>query len=280
VYDRLVARQMLDNASVLAYSSPGEQQETRDLGLTAPAVVIPHGIEIEHDENTPRGCFRAKHLDGRPGPIVLFLSRLNAKKGLDLLTLAFALVAEERPDALLAIVGSADPPPFSRRVANWVSEAGIGNCVVMPGLLAGDEKRHAFADAHVFVLPSEAENFGFAMFEAMSSGVPVVVSDTLDYAGEVARSGAGFAVPREPAAFADAIVALLRDNDLRSRMGESGIQMASAYSWDANGERLERTMRCVLDKTPLPMDSTGDNGAEAGMPVNASTVDKRENQRQ
>ena len=80
----------------------------------------------------------------------------------------------------------------------------------MPGLIVGEEKLHAFADADVFVLPSEAENFGFAVFEAMASRVPVVVSETLDYAAEWA-SGAGFAVRRDPDAFADAIVRLLGD---------------------------------------------------------------------
>lgn len=255
VYDWIVARRMLNQASMIVYTAPAEREETRPLGVIAPSVIIPHGFDArEYVHLPPRGRFRAKYLQGYPGPLVLFLSRLNAKKGLDLLAQAFALVVKQAPEARLAIVGGGDPPKFVSQVRNWLRECGVDNHAAMPGLLVGQEKLQAFADADVFVLPSHGENFGFAVFEAMASRIPVVVSDTLNYADEIRRYEAGFVVRRDPQEIAAAILDLLGDPGLRQRMGENGLRLVQAYSWKSCGERIERAMRCILQDQPLSAD--------------------------
>jgi len=118
----------------------------------------------------------------------------------------------------------------------------------------------AFADADVFVLPSHAENFGLAVFEAMASRTPVVISDTLDYAKEVDSHQAGISVPRNPQAFANAIVRVLTDKDLHRKLGQNGFSLARMYSWDTTGERVERTMKHILRGEPLPPDLTMQEG--------------------
>jgi glycosyltransferase involved in cell wall biosynthesis len=256
-YGWIIGRRILDEASVLFYTAAGERVEVSDLGLVPPSVIIPHGVDLQEYVQLPtRGDFRAKLLGGHRGPLVLFLSRLNAKKGLDILTQAFSLVFEQMPEARLAIVGNGDPPQFESQVKGWLQECGIAGQAILPGLLIGQEKLQAFADADVFVLPSEAENFGFAMFEALASRLPVVVSDTLNYADEIRRSQAGFVVRRDPREFASATLKLLRDSDLRKRMGENGLRMAQGYSWQACGEKIDRTIQCVLQGKALPADLT------------------------
>jgi glycosyltransferase involved in cell wall biosynthesis len=110
------------------------------------------------------------------------------------------------------------------------------------------------ADADVFVLPSQAENFGFSVFEAMASRVPVVVSDTLNYAEEIVRSGAGLAVQRDPESFAAAILRLLEGPALRQQMGANGLQFARRYDWAETGIRVERAFESILQNRPLPAD--------------------------
>lgn len=255
VYNWLVAKSILSNASVLFYSALGERNETYDLHLRKPSVIIPHGMDIQEFANLPpRGEFRSRYLSGHSGPLLLFLSRLNPKKGLDILVRAFALVVEKMASVRLAIVGSSDPPEYVRLVENWIREYKVSDYVVMPGLLTGHERLAAFADADVFVFPSEAESFGFAMFEAMASGIPVVASSTLDYAAEVQGYDAGLVVRRDPQEFANAIVRLLGDADLRQRMGKNGLQLARAYSWESCGEKIERTIQSVLQGKALPAD--------------------------
>ncbi len=255
VYDRLLARRILEQAAVLFYNAVGERDEAAPLHLTAPSVIIPHGIEVEPFAHMPpRGAFRAKYLNGFDGALLLYLGRLNAKKGLDVLIHAMRRVAARAPDTRLAIVGAGDPPEYANQVRSWIRENGLEDFTVMSGLLLGRDKLQALADADVFVLPSHAENFSFAMFEAMAARIPVVISDTLNLAPEVERCGAGCVVAREPAAFANAILALLASPETRRTMGEQGAQLAARYSWSAVGKEMERTILALVQNQPLPRD--------------------------
>jgi len=255
VYDLLFARRILEQASVLFYNAVGEREEVVPLHLTAPSVIIPHGIDVEPFAHLPpRGAFRAKYLNGFDGALLLYLGRLNAKKGLDVLIHAMRLVAPHAPSARLAIVGAGDPPEYAEQVKAWVQENGLQERVVLPGLILGEEKMQVLADADVFVLPSFAENFSFSMFEAMAARIPLVISDTLNFAPEVERFGAGCVVAREPAAFANAILALVASPATRRTMGEQGAQLAARYSWSAVGKQMERTVLALVQHQPLPRD--------------------------
>lgn len=255
VYNALIARRVLEQASVLFYNAVGERDEVAPLHLSAPSVIIPHGIELEPFKHLPpRGTFRKKFMDGFDGPLGLYVGRLNAKKGLDLLVQAMAQVHRSLPQARLAIVGSGDPPAFAKQVKQWIQEQGVENQIVMPGALMGQEKLEALADADVFVMPSFAENFSFAMFEAMASELPVVISDTLNFAPHVKHYDAGRVVPRDPAAFAQAMIELLDAPALRRRMGEGGARLAAQYSWHAVGKEMERAIHAVVQNEPLPRD--------------------------
>jgi glycosyltransferase involved in cell wall biosynthesis len=255
IYEALVVKRILRHASVLFFSASGERAEGSDLAPETPSVIIPDGIDLAEFSNLPRrGLFRDRYLSGHEGPLVVCIGRLNAKKGLDLLIEAMSEVLKRRPDARLAIVGPADPPAFRDNVMSWIRERRLEPAIFLTGAVEPAEKLGALADADVFVSASEAENFGFAVFEAMASRLPVVVSDTLDYAEEINRYDAGFAVRREPKSFAEGIVRLLNDPDLRLEKGLNGLQLANAYSWERTGSKIERTIHSILDRRPLPMD--------------------------
>ena len=253
VYDAMIGRRILRSASVLFYSAEGERDEARPLRLRVPSVVIPHGIDSAQFADLPdRGAFRQKHLAGHQGPLVLYLGRLNVKKGLDLLVQSMVRVVREIPDVRLAIAGGGHPLSFTTQVQEWIDRAGIQQTTILTGPLDENEKLAAFADCDLFVLPSAAENFGFAMFEAMASGRAVVCSDTMNYAGEVSRCGAGLVAERTAASFADAIGLLLSNAEQRETMGRNGQKLARNYSWDTCGRRVEMTIQSILTGDPFP----------------------------
>jgi len=257
IYEKLVARHILKKAAAIVFTSQGEREEIQFLRLKTPSVIIPLGFDTRPFEHLPeRGAFRAEFLQGHTGPVVLFLSRLNMKKGLDILVRSFAQVVERVPDARLAIVGNSDPISLQQRVQTWLREYGVTKRAVLTGPLYGLAKLQAFADADVFVLPSYEENFGSVIFEAMASRIPVVISDTLNYANEVEGYETGLVARRDPQEFANAIVRLLGDPDLRRRMGEKGLQLARAYSWETCGEKIDQTIQCILQGKSLPADLT------------------------
>ncbi len=254
VYDRLFANRILDNASVLFYTATGEREEAKELNLRPPSVIIPHGIDVnEFQPLPPRGAFRRRFLGGHDGPLVLFLARIGFKKGLDILIEAMKSVVARIPDAKLAIVGPPDPIEFGDQVREWVAASGVSDHISLTGPLGPEGRLEALADADVFTLPSYAENFGFSIFEAMASRVPVVVSDTLNFAGEIAACEAGFSVPRIPEELASAIVRLIDQPKLRREMGENGLLLAQKYSWEQNGIKLERTITDITNHGSSPV---------------------------
>jgi glycosyltransferase involved in cell wall biosynthesis len=271
LYDGLIAQHIMRNTAVIFYSGGRERDEAQEAYVIAAAcrrngtaaelrarsVVVPCGFDAtEYTELPPRGLFRERRLQDHKGPVVLFLARLNAKKGLRLLTQAMALVLQKHPETRLAIVGPPDPPDFENDVRGWVRESGIESKAFLTGKVDPATKLQALADADVYVLPSENENFGYSVFEAMASGIPVVVSNTLDYAGEIASAEAGFAVEREPERFAAKILELLEKPELRRRMGENGGLLAKRYSLEETAGKVERTIECILQRRPLPADLT------------------------
>jgi glycosyltransferase involved in cell wall biosynthesis len=90
----------------------------------------------------------------------------------------------------------------------------------------------------------------------MASRMPVVVSNTLEFAGKIASAEAGFAVERDPERFAAKILELLENPKLRHRMGENGALLAKRYSLEDTAVKVERAIECILRRRPLPTDLT------------------------
>jgi glycosyltransferase involved in cell wall biosynthesis len=255
VYNKLFADRILKNASVIFFSAEGERDEAAALGLRTPSVIIPDGFDAESFSKLPeRGAFRERFLSGHSGPLILFLARLNAKKGLDLLITSMKRVLAERPDARLAIVGPPDPPSFHKRVLQWLKESNIESETVLTGMADQRMRLEAYADADVYVLPSHAENFGHSVFEAMCCGVPIVVSDTLNFAEAFRESGAGLVLPRTPEAFSNAIVSLINDSDLRHEMGDCGRSFSHRYSLEATGAKVAAAAESILHRKQFSPD--------------------------
>jgi glycosyltransferase involved in cell wall biosynthesis len=148
---------------------------------------------------------------GIDGPLVLFLGVRRAYKGHDVLAAAIPRVAGTRADVTFAFVGPGDP-----------IVAADGGRVIDAGE-ADEAQRAAWLDAaDLLCLPSAGEIFPVSILEAWSVGTPVLTSDIPTLSELIARSGGGATVPRDAAAVADAILALLADADRLRTLGESG----------------------------------------------------------
>jgi glycosyltransferase involved in cell wall biosynthesis len=217
---RLIERRILENAALVHYTSEQERVEAELLNVRTRSEIIPNPVPDQGGESSA-GRFRAAHpdLDGRE--IILFLSRFDRKKGLDLLLPAFARVREQFPSAALVLAGSGNST-FVKSLQAQAETLGIAKDIFWPGFLKGDEKRAAFADATVFVLPSWSENFGIAVVEAMSAGCPVVVSDQVAIHTDIAAARAGCVVPCAIEPLAEALCRMLADRPARAAMGFNG----------------------------------------------------------
>jgi glycosyltransferase involved in cell wall biosynthesis len=194
--------------------------------------------------------------------MVLYLGRLAEKKGLDRLVDAFKNVLGVRSDARLVIAGEGDPPSFRGTVERWVQAKGVSQSTTFTGLLSGANKLAALADADVFVLPSSSENFAVAMFEAMASRLPVVISSGVQLSGDIARCGAGV-VADDAGEIGDAICRILSDVDLRCALGELGFAFASQFGWDRTAAALATLYSEILHSKPLPKRFAPSDGQQA-----------------
>jgi glycosyltransferase involved in cell wall biosynthesis len=131
---------------------------------------------------------RFPHLRGQR--LVLFLSRIHPKKGVDLLIEAFAAVAPSDPRLQLVIAGP-DQLGWQAKLQQRAAELGIADRITWPGMLSGELKWGAFRCAELFCLPSHQENFGIVVAEALACGLPVAIAEPVNISAEVAAAGAG-----------------------------------------------------------------------------------------
>lgn len=240
----LLEGRIIRHAARMHYTSAAEREEAESLGFSTPAVVIPNPVQ------GPLVQLSRRHFPGLEGrPVLLFLSRINRKKGLDLLLNAFARLRQNHPTAGLVIAGSGDDA-LASDLREQAKRLGISGDVHWTGFVSGTAKWEAFASADVFVLPSYSENFGVAPVEAMLAAVPVVVSDQVGIHPEVTASGAGLVVPCDAASLAKAFELILRDPAAAQHMREAGLAYAKQnYSVRAVSQAIYRAYESVLQES-------------------------------
>ena len=126
-------------------------------------------------------------------PFLLFLGRIDPKKGVDLLIHAFSEINPE--ELLLVIAGPGRDSEYGQQLINLVSKKGMSEKILFPGMLQGKAKWGAFYLAQAFALPSHQENFGIAVAEALACGTPVLISDRVNIWREIQASASGFVQP-------------------------------------------------------------------------------------
>jgi glycosyltransferase involved in cell wall biosynthesis len=179
---------VLRDAHAVIFTSEEERREARKSFwlYRAREVVAPLGVEAP-PSGSGENIFLQKHPELRQTKNFLFLGRLHPKKGCDLLIDAFSRIATA--DCALILAGP-DQIGWEKQLRAQASAR--KNQIVFTGMLEGEMKHGAFAAADVFVLPSHQENFGMSVAEALSSGVPVLISNRVNIWREIEADGAGF----------------------------------------------------------------------------------------
>jgi glycosyltransferase involved in cell wall biosynthesis len=246
---RFVERRILTNAAAIHYTSRQEKLEAEQAGVTTLPVVIPLGVDtsaFQTEASSAPFYTRFPHAEGRQ--IILFLSRLDPKKGLDILLRAYAEVYRANPASLLVIAGDGEAR-FVESLKALAAELGIAEHVLWAGFLGAGDKMAAFRAASLFALPSYSENFGLAGVEALASGLACVVSDQVGIAPDIEEFEAGSVVPCEVAPLASAIQRLLADARLRERAAENAVRLANErFSIEAMTRSLIKLYSNVVDQ--------------------------------
>ena len=243
----LVLQPFLRSVRLFFYLNEGARRNLRWLGVPEQKLVRHmYGTwGIDPDEFTPVPDGREP--DWGPGPVLLYVGRLHAEKGIDDLLEAYSLVREEVPDARLVLIGDGPERPAIER---WIKARSWQDAVLLLGPVKNRDLPPCLRAATVLVSPSRTtrkweEYVGMTNLQAMASGLPVV-STRNGAIPEYLPETAGVLVPeRDPQALAAAIVRLLSDPETCRRMGEAGCAYAATH-YDAR-KNVQEAERRLLD---------------------------------
>ena len=226
--------------------SPAEKEQVVKLGYETPVAVAPNGIEPAPFEALPDPTeFIQRYPVLKGKRIILFLGRLHAKKGLDILARSFSTIAKRFEDIVLLVVG---PNKFGTRekMESILSSENLLSRTVFTGLLTGEDKLAAINCADLFVLPSHSEGFAITVLEAMAARLPVVITKGCEF-NEVSEHGAGLVVEADEGQIAEAITMLLSDADLCKRMGRQGHKLVTErYTWQVAAAMMSDIYKALV----------------------------------
>lgn len=223
----LVIRWMLNNATAVVCATGREEVEMVTYGAKPPMVTVPLPVVPLDTSRVDRDEWRTRHGVDLTVPVVLFMGRVNYKKRLPLLLDAMAKM--KHTDAILLVAGSGEDSEMAL-VEQKIAEHGLQDRVVFTGWLEGDDRVGAVAASDVFALISDMENFGLAPVEALSAGVPVVVSDMVYVGDELGKTGAAIVVERDADQTADALDRLLDQVRTDGELAALGRTVAEDYA--------------------------------------------------
>lgn len=230
LYLAITGRRTLEEAAFVHSTAEAELSQSKKWFPKGRGRIVPLVFDLEPYANLPGPGLADDHFgpDGTGDidsdkPVVLFLSRVHPKKGLEHLIGATALLKERGSPCRTLIAGTGDDEYLDRMRA-LASERGVGDDVRFLGMVTGELKTSLYERADVFALPTSQENWGFVLTEALACRTPLVTTKAVDIWPELEESGGSLLAEQSESAFADAIKTLLDDDARRESMGASGRQ--------------------------------------------------------
>jgi phosphatidylinositol alpha-mannosyltransferase len=195
--------------------------------------IIPNGVDVEHFslERPPMPRYANGKLN------ILFVGRLEKRKGVKYLLQAFATVKKEMPNTRLLIVGP--PTRAARGYKRWVKETGLPD-VEFVGYVSYDDLARYHHTADIVCAPATGnESQGIVLLEAMAAGRPLIASNIEGYASVLTHGVEGLLVmPKDAGALAAALLELLADPTRRQEMAEKGRLRAQEFRWERVSQRV------------------------------------------
>ena len=222
IYLALAGRKLLNGAAVVHCTAEAELAQAKKWFTNPQTAVLPILVDLQAFENLPGPGMGLSLIPEamRSRRKILFLSRLHEKKGVDLLIRATQHLRDSGVDAVTLIAGNGDAA-YENQLRSLVVELDLGDRVAFLGMVNGTAKISLLQMVDLLALPTQQENFGLALAEAMACGTPVITTRGTDIWKEIQSAGA-IITDRSPAAFAQAIRNLLIDESDRQQRGARG----------------------------------------------------------
>ncbi|NEP62858.1 MAG: glycosyltransferase, partial [Symploca sp. SIO2G7] len=252
IYAALLERPNIQGAAALHFTSKQEAKISERFGVKTRDVVLPLGVVLSKSSCSDieaQHTIRQRYGISEGLPIVLFMSRIDPKKGLDLLLPALTQLRYSGI-AFHFILSGGNPQDQSyvETINQQIKVSVLKDCTTVTDFVSGDLKTQILQAADIFVLPSYYENFGIAVAEAMMAGKPVVISDRVHIWQDIQTSQSGWVTGCKQTAVTQALTEALTDSAERRRRGGRGRTFAQEnYGWDAIATRMLAQYRQLLN---------------------------------
>jgi glycosyltransferase involved in cell wall biosynthesis len=222
----LSGKRMLRGASAVHYTTRAEMEAVESsLGINH-GNVVPLGIDLELGVSEVN---EYQEIHPPSEPYVLVLSRLHPKKGLEILIDAFVTLRNDPEfEAWRLVVAGDGPQDYVKLLRQKASPE-----IIFPGWLDSDAKKLFLRHASLLALPSYRENFGLCVLEALTCGVPVVVSPHVNLSEAIEDAGAGWIAEVDRDALVTALKSALKSDSERAKRGAAGKRMSQRFTWPA-----------------------------------------------
>jgi len=238
--DAIYTRRSLANAFRVIATSESEAKDLQRWGIPRQRTVTlpPRSDQIEVSSR-PTAELRRVWDVPMDAPVLLWIGRIHPEKGLPLL---FEALEDDRLGSTHLLLGGESESPDLLKQLGKHGELRLRGRVRFLGWVSHEQKAELFKLANLFVLPSRKENFGLAAAEAVSSGLPAVVTEGCGVA-KIIDGKAGLACAYDPAALADTLATLLCDKEELARMASGTAEVARRLDWPPLVKYLEDMYR-------------------------------------
>ncbi|MEQ8752642.1 MAG: glycosyltransferase [Coleofasciculus sp. G1-WW12-02] len=250
IYLNLIERANLQHSQALHFTSQQEQREASELNLKPPSFILPHGLSVPTFLPDARYQLRQRLNIPEDEPVILFISRLHPKKGLEYLIPALGKLADQRFTFVLAGSGSSE---YEAEIDALLIAAGIDKRTYRSGFVTGEMKDLLLQGSDVFALTSHSENFGVVVLEALAVGLPVLVTPGVALASVVKQHQLGYVAELDVAAISSAMKQLLNHRQETKVMGNRARQLIlEQYTWDGIALNLIAVYTAIIKNYPVP----------------------------
>jgi len=224
---RFIERKNLKQAALIHFTSKREYLDSKELAINFnDYAIVPNGVDTPLNDNSLSS--KAPLIDD---PYILFLGRINWKKGLEKLIKSFA--SSQNSQQVKLVIAGNDEESYQAQLEDLIMDLGIAEQVIFVGFVDGDEKQSLLKHAICLALCSDNENFGNVVLEALSVATPALLTSGVGASHIVKQHQAGLVVDNNETEITTAIDKLVSSSSLRKAMGDRGQKVIqSNYSWE------------------------------------------------
>jgi glycosyltransferase involved in cell wall biosynthesis len=236
IYLNVIERSNLLHSQAIHFTAQQEQEEFNLLKLNIPSFVLPHGVKVPELISDAQERVRKLLQIPDRSPIILFLSRIHPKKGLEYLIDALGRLKDYNFAFVIAGSGESN---YVSQMQDLLVTHGIRDRTYLVGFVEGETKNLYLQGADLFALTSHSENFGIAAIESLSSGTPVLITDGVAIAPMVQEQAIGYVTKLEIKAIASTIQDFFEHPYIATQKGDRARQyIAEHYAWTKIAQKL------------------------------------------